>query len=359
MNIAIIGGGIFGCTAALRLARDGHRVTLLESAADVILGATFTSSGRVHLGYHYPRDSATAKQSARGFRRFCQTFSAAVRDDFPNAYFIAKEGSRTTPEAFLKFCAEHNLPADPIDLDMVAAYIRGVSLGVYSKEAVCDADALRDVLSWRLSAAYVTVWSNASVRRIYHGASGGYDISLAHGARTRFDAIVNATYAAQNELTAQLGHQVQPRQYEHTAVAIIRAPWSAAAGITIMDGPFATILPYGKSNYHMLYHVEDSVIARSEEPVANVEILNGPRLNESEWFEKLRGRCAMFVPALARAQLVRVLHGPRVVLAAQDATDARPSIITAHEPRYITVFAGKIDHCLDAADEVAILLARS
>jgi hypothetical protein len=46
------------------------------------------------------------------------------------------------------------------------------------------------------------------------------------------------------------------------------------------------------------------------------------------------------------------LQGPRMVLADREDTDARPSFVTLHEPGYMSVFSGKIDHCFWIAEEV-------
>jgi hypothetical protein len=45
-----------------------------------------------------------------------------------------------------------------------------------------------------------------------------------------------------------------------------------------------------------------------------------------------------------------------VVLADREDTDAPPSIFTAHEPGYVTALAGKLDHSMWVADEVARIL---
>jgi hypothetical protein len=56
---------------------------------------------------------------------------------------------------------------------------------------------------------------------------------------------------------------------------------------------------------------------------------------------------------LRTCRLKSFVQGPRRVLAKSDATNARPSIVTDHEPGYLSVFSGKIDHSVWVADEVA------
>jgi hypothetical protein len=55
----------------------------------------------------------------------------------------------------------------------------------------------------------------------------------------------------------------------------------------------------------------------------------------------------------------RFVQRPRRVLAESDATDARPSIVTEHEPGYLSVFSAKVDHRVWVADEIASRLGRN
>lgn len=49
----VIGGGIFGCYAALFLARKGKKVCLLEREAALFQKASLVNQARLHGGYHY------------------------------------------------------------------------------------------------------------------------------------------------------------------------------------------------------------------------------------------------------------------------------------------------------------------
>jgi uncharacterized heparinase superfamily protein len=72
-----------------------------------------------------------------------------------------------------------------------------------------------------------------------------------------------------------------------------------------------------------------------------------------------RDSSCKFIPALRECRLKGFVQGPRMVLAHRDDTDARPSIVTKHEDGYISVFSGKVDHCLWVAEEVASKLGCS
>ena len=76
-------------------------------------------------------------------------------------------------------------------------------------------------------------------------------------------------------------------------------------------------------------------------------------VSKEEWFKTLLENCCNFIPALRDSRLKRFVQGPRMVVAHQESTDARRSVVTSHEANDISVFAGKIDHCTWVAEEVA------
>ena len=64
-------GRDFCCLCAIELSRLGYEVAIFEKNSDLMLGATLNNQKiGLHLGYHYPRDLETARQSALGFELF-------------------------------------------------------------------------------------------------------------------------------------------------------------------------------------------------------------------------------------------------------------------------------------------------
>ena len=359
MSVAIIGCGIFGAMTALRLAARGAAVTVYERQPIPLQGASYNNQNRLHLGFHYPRDDETARQSIRGFTRFRQEFEPCILGNFPNAYFVASEGSMVTPEQYLAFCERMGLRHQRIDPAAYDPLVQGVSLGVLCDEVVYDSAVLSRLVLERLHRAGIEPRFNADVQRIER-RGGGFRLHVAGQPARDFDAVVNCTYASVNELTEQLGHVVPEYQYEYTMVPVIE--WDhAPVGVSIMDGPFMTVLPFGQTGRYLLYDVAHSVIAEhvgSHMPPSWLSKATAPsrRIDGQAQFERIRQTCSRFVPALASVRLSSFLEGPRMVLANRHDTDARPSIIRRHETGYITAFTGKIDHCIWVADDIANLL---
>lgn len=354
-EVAVVGCGVFGAVAALRLAEEGYRVTVFERNRQPLAQASFNNQNRLHLGFHYPRDRTTAEQCIRGYERFRKEFSECVVTDFPNGYFVAEEDSAVTPQEYLDFCDGVGLSYELVEPARYSPPVTGVSLGMLTEEAVIDCAHLRDMLRRRLDASGATVRFGTDVQAV-EARGERFAVRTGEGVTAVFDAVVNCTFSDTNRLTRQLGLPAPDRQYEYTAVFVV--DWDhPPVGVTVMDGKFTTLLPFGRSGKFLLYHVEHSVLERVTAGVAPSEwrdpdfgTLDHAGLEAR--FDRVREEATRFVPSLRTARLHDVLHGPRVVLARRDDTDARPSMVESPGPGYVTVFSGKLDHSVWAGDEV-------
>lgn len=358
-SVAIVGCGIFGAMSALRLAARGASVTVFERQSRPLQGASYNNQNRLHLGFHYPRDDETARQSIRGFERFRKEFAPCILGDFPNAYFVASEGSLVNADQYLAFCRRMGLRHQRIDPARYDPLVQGVDLGVLCDEVVYDSAVLGTLMLRRLGEVGIEPRFGAAVEQIERRGAG-FRLHVAGQGTRDFDAVVNCTYAHVNELGAQLGHDVADYQFEYTMVPIVE--WDhAPVGVSIMDGPFMTVLPFGQTGRYLLYHVAHSVVAEHVGPRMPAEwalkaTSPARQVDEAALFERIRQACCRFVPALRDVRCSGFLEGPRMVLANRHQTDARPSIVRRVEPGYVTAFTGKIDHCIWVAEDIADLI---
>ena len=64
MDIAIIGGGFYGCYLAKHLSKN-NKVYLYEKNSKLIQESGRNNQYRLHLGFHYPRSLKTIEQTMR------------------------------------------------------------------------------------------------------------------------------------------------------------------------------------------------------------------------------------------------------------------------------------------------------
>ena len=359
VNVAVIGCGIFGAEIALKARSCGLSVTVYEANTDILMGASRNNQNRLHLGFHYPRDLETGRQSMQGFEVFKRKYAKCIEAGFQNAYFIANEGSLTSAETFFEFCDRLGAPYKKICANQFPVNVRGADKGILCEEVAYDCEILRNLVRMRLLREEIDVAMGESVLSIKK-VGERYQINSQSREPLFADVIINCSYANINRLTEQLGYEVPERLFEYTVVPIIKLD-IPKVGITIMDGPFMTILPHGKTQNFLLYNVESTVVAKSiatqldqnwlstgSSPFANMDRI--------QYFREMIEVCKEYVPVLEKAKLAGFLEGPRMVLARKEDTDARPSMINVYGDSYFTVFSGKIDHCVWVADDMYLRL---
>jgi len=345
-KIAVIGGGVFGCTAAIYAARAGHEVHLFEKNGALLQAASGINQYRVHRGYHYPRSADTARSAREADASFREEYGEAIIRGGKHIYAIAAEGSLVSSEEFLAFCSGQGLVIHEISAEPYLAPDR-VSLVVEGKESWMDPEALRNVVLMRLNSAGVT---------LHLGTQATSEML------EQYDAVVLATYARLNELIPA-GVDVQEYQYEVCEKPVVKVPGLENIGIVVLDGPFMCVDPWGKSGLHVLGNVVHAIHATNigvtpivpEEmaPFLDHGLIKNPPITKIKDFLESGAR---YIPLLANAEHVGSLFTIRTVLPRLEKTDARPTIVTKLSEKYIRIFSGKIGNCVEAARETVKIL---
>src|ERR1700720_3471569 len=108
-KIAVAGAGIYGATAAIRLAELGHEVHLFDPLG-VMRAASAINQYRVHAGYHYPRSAETIAETLEARAEFIEAFEPAIVRNSRHYYAIPKKDSRTPPGLYESVMQGHGLP---------------------------------------------------------------------------------------------------------------------------------------------------------------------------------------------------------------------------------------------------------
>ena len=160
MKIAVIGGGIFGITAAFTLSQN-NEVDLFEKNGDLLLAASGSNQYRVHRGYHYPRSKETVAGIIKSENSFRRTFEEAIVDSFDHYYCISKKDSLTSAKQFLDFNDVHGLEYTISDLPFMNK--NSIELCVRVNESVYDPVKLRQTCWEKLKSNNVNVFLNREV----------------------------------------------------------------------------------------------------------------------------------------------------------------------------------------------------
>lgn len=348
-RVAVVGGGIFGVTAALRLAQAGYATELFEKEPDLLRGASAINQYRLHRGYHYPRSLSTLLSCKDSEPRFCREYPETIIEGNAHYYAIAKRRSLTAPEVFLDTLRGAGLEYQEAWLPGLRS--DAVSLCVQVKEKLYDADLLRAVCWNRIKKYKVRVHLN----RVAHD-----------GALRAFDHVIVATYSLLNQLLAQHTAWQRDYQYEVCEKPVLRLPPALRDhSVVIMDGPFTCIDPKGYSDLSVMGHVVHAIHASNVGrfplvPPALALLLNRGIIPHPPvtHLDKFLDAAQEFFNGFHGVEHVGSMFTVRTVLPGMDATDERPTLVEALGDRHILLFSGKVSTCVDAADEVLRLVRR-
>ncbi len=349
-HVIIAGGGLFGLTSAIVLAENGYKVTVIEKNNDILKEASLVNQNRIHYGYHYPRSIATGKEALEGLPSFKEYYGNCINDSFTKYYAVAKKGSLLTAEEYVAFCDELDIqlneewPTEAIlNRDLLEMCWK-----VY--EPVFDYHTLRIDILKRLNVnKSIRILRNAQIENIERFPNNRIKVMLNNGYNLDGNFLVNATYSGLTDVLKLFNEQILKANYELLVLPILKIKESIAPfGITIMDGPFCSLVPRGfvKDEY-ILSHVKLSVIQSHlgySKPEWN--IFDG--IVEKEIIEN----CKQYFPILDEMEYQESWITTKIVLPQQDIDDARPTLLLEHGENICSVFSGKVTTCVLAANKI-------
>lgn len=331
MKALVVGGGIFGVCAAIELSKNGIETNLLEKNDKLMQEATSVNQNRFHLGYHYPRSVATAKQCLQGVSSFKEYFGSVLVNPKENYYAIGKDGSRVSFSQYLQFCKnlglqyQEKLPGSEI------LNPTGISGCIKVSEPVMNLARFKTKAEGLLKKSGAKIYLK---RKFEESDASGYDI------------VVNATYSNLNNVNKILDLPRREFRYDLCNVPVLSLPKELSGiGITIMDGEFYSILPYGDTPYHLFWSVKGSALrsistyppARSSKKIADYN----------------NGR---FVPLLKKAKLVDVLRVTKVLRPDVELSDERVTDLIDYGGGKFAILSAKINTCVLTARKLVKLI---
>lgn len=363
----IVGAGLYGLYAAEQCGARGQRVLVLEKDPGPFMRATYINQARVHMGYHYPRSYSTAIKSAGYFERFCRDYGFCLLTEFDQVYATSAHFSWTNAEQFRKFCAAAHIRCD--DVSPEKYFNPGQCDGAFlTTEYTYDAQILKKHFLEKLAALpNVTIAYSHKPESVQR--TGSVWQVRAGDITAEAPFLLNATYAGVNELHAMLGFEPFAIKYELCEIILCTVDERLKnTGVTVMDGPFFSLMPFGRTGLHSLTSVTFTphVTSYDSLPTFACQARSGgccrpgdlancdscPARPESAW---------PMMSQLARKYLreeygfaySHSLFSMKPILKASEIDDSRPTVIRQYtgDPAFVSVLSGKINTVYDL-DEV-------
>lgn len=370
----IIGAGLYGLYAALFCAKRGENCLVLEYDSEAFKRATYINQARVHMGYHYPRSLSTAVKSAGYFNRFNEDYGFCVLDKFEQIYATSAHFSWTNAKQFQKFCEAAQIRCDEVP---VSKYFKqGMCDGAFlTEEYTYDAHILRD---WYLEQLEkypgVKIEFGARIEQIQR-KEAFYEVRMADGTGYESRFVLNATYASCNQILQKcvdMREETFGIKYELCEIILCDVDEKLRdTGLTVMDGPFFSIMPFGKTGLHSLTSVTFTphMTSYDKMPTFECQAKSGGFCSpvqlgncndciakpESAW-NYMSGLAHKYMRDDLKFEFKETLFSMKPILKASEVDDSRPTVVKVHssEPYMVSVLSGKINTVYDLDDILAL-----
>lgn len=321
------------------------------------------------MGYHYPRSLTTAIKSAGYFRRFVEDFGFCIHDKFEQVYATSEKFSWTNAEQFMDFCKAAGIRCE--EAAPSRYFKRGMCDGAFlTEEYTYDARLLQKHYEERLAEKkQVAVRYGAQIERIVKSGAV-FEVWLADGSCVQAPFVLNASYASVNQVIDRLeGMEKEFFDIKYELCEIILCEPSDALrgiGITVMDGPFFSIMPFGKTGLHSLTSVTFTphVTSYDKLPSFGCQAGQGPsayctpgRLGNCNGCPDKPESAWLYMSHLADKYMKEEyaytykesLYSMKPILKSSEVDDSRPTAIRvlSRDPVFISVLSGKINTVYD------------
>lgn len=368
LDKVIFGGGLYGLYAALKCGEKGQSVAVIERDALVFSRATYINQARVHQGYHYPRSYSTAVKSAHYFERFCHDYDFCIHKSFEQIYATSSAFSWTNADEFRKFCEKANIRCE--DVAVGKYFNKGMCDGAFAtEEYTYDAGILgryyTDKLAKLKNVELICSDEPQSVKEI----DGVWNITTKAGRKLETEFILNATYAGVNNIHALMNFEPFKIKYELCEIILCTVNERLVnTGITVMDGPFFSLMPFGKTGLHSLTSVSSTphITSYQDQPTFACQSKSGalckavslhncnncPARPASAW-PYMSQLAHKYLKEEYGFEYKQSLFSMKPILKSSEIDDSRPTVMREMQarPQFISVLSGKINTVYDL-DEV-------
>jgi glycine/D-amino acid oxidase-like deaminating enzyme len=361
-DAVIIGGGFYGSAIAVYLAKQRglKRIMLVEREPALMMRASYNNQARVHNGYHYPRCFTTAYRSRINLPKFVRDWPEAVTQDFIKLYAIARNNSKVTAKQFERFCRDIGAKVQPAAPALRALFEPRLIENVFLvEEYAFDSTKLARWAARELAECGVQISYKTRATEISKGPNATLQVvtETEGSAQALIPCryVFNCTYSGTNQFKGDFPGVQTGLKQEITEMALMQMPAPLdGLGITVMDGPFFSMMPFPARGLHTLSHVRFTphlhwTDQQGIDPYEKLE--HHERATRVDRMVRDVGR---YVPAALKAKHVDSLFEVKTVLVKNEGDDGRPILFEKHTalPGCYSVLGGKIDNIYDVLEKM-------
>lgn len=354
----IIGGGFYGLSIAIYLHDNlGMKdITIFEKEIETMSRASYVNQARVHNGYHYPRSILTGYRSAVNFPNFVEQYKSAIVSNFNKYYAITKQLSKVNAHQFRRFAEKIGVDIDDVDDTITSLFNPAYIEKVFKvKEYAFDSHKLRTLLLEEIKKRKgINICIGERVQLLQKQPDGNIQVTT-DGGKYNAQYVINCTYSNINALHRASNLPLVDLKHEIAEMCIIRLPESLKDfSITVMDGPFFSIMPFPSKGLWTLSHVRytpheswiDDKMTESRRYDTH-EYLNNLSITTN--YKQMYNDVIRYIPALKNMEYVESIVEVKTVLVKSEGDDSRPILFKENHgmSNYLCIMGGKLDNIYD------------
>jgi len=322
-RVAVLGAGIMGCSVALRLARRGVAVTLVDAAPSPFSAASRWNEGKIHLGYMYSADPGlrTAAHMIEGglcFRPLVEEMldcsleplisagddvylchrDSVVDAQAMEAYLHRVSGLvRSHPQAgrylvdVTRAGPSRLSPRELAEVSGASEIVAGFRVPERSVQTRWVADRFAGAVAAEPALETLTDTRVTAVAPIDGSPQGPWRVMTAHCALGPFSHVVNALWEGRPAIDRTAGLEPVPPWTHRYRLALFlrtRTPVTGPCAV-IATGPFGDVKNYNGRDFYLSWYPAGLVAEGSglEPPVITAESLPADEDLAAEVFRQL------------------------------------------------------------------------
>lgn len=361
IDAVVIGGGFYGAAIAIYLKKQRglKNVVLVESESALLTRASYSNQARVHNGYHYPRSFTTAYRSRINLPRFVRDWEGAIKQDFTKLYAISARNSQTTAKQFVRFCKKIGAKIERADLSLRQLFESHLIEDVFLvEEYAFDSTKLASWAKTELNECGVAIRFENRVTAISkNGDLSTVTIEEKGGNKTEILSryVFNCTYSGLNQFVGDFPGTRMHLKQEITEMALMDVPPILKdLGVTVMDGPFFSMMPFPARGLHTLSHVRYTPHLHWNDRGGIDPYVKLNDYDKESRVDRMVRDVARYLPAVLDAQYIDSLFEVKTILMKNEGDDGRPILFEKHEalPGCYSVLGGKIDNIYDVLEKL-------
>jgi len=361
-DAVVVGGGFYGAAIAVYLARPRglKKVMLIERESSLLSRASYNNQARVHNGYHYPRSFTTAYRSRVNLPKFVQDWPEAVKQDFTKLYAIARRNSKVTANQFERFYREIGAKIELASPALRSLFEPRLIEEVFLvEEYAFDSTQLARWAIRELQESGVRIRLNTQAVAIANSPNQSLNITLAPDGKDREQIsaryVFNCTYSGLNQFGGDFPGTRTALKQEITEMALMRMPPALSdLGITVMDGPFFSVMPFPARGLHTVSHVRYTPhLHWADDPNTNPYQKLDTYQRDTRVDRMIRD-IGRYLPSVLGSEYVDSLFEVKTILSKNEGDDGRPILFEKHEtlPGCYSILGGKIDNIYDVLEKL-------